>query len=155
MSLTLSLSGLSVELKDFPDGEYPRIAIDSQNAQVEFSILGTSSIQGPAYPLRYMWSINAICTPEQRNLIMAIATEFHELRRKLLDYDILLVDKTAPLLEKTKSRAVAPGSTEESVSGYSKYFATFKTALTGFPTLTKNGVVDFVSFTLTETVLSA
>lgn len=155
MSLTLSLSGLTVELKDFPDGEYPRIAIDTQNAQVEFSILGTPSIQGPAYPLRYMWSVSAICTPEQRNLIMAIATEFHELRRKLMDYDILLVDKTAPLLEKTKTRAVAPGSTLESVSGFTKYFASYKTALTEFPRATKNGVVDMVSFTLTETILSA
>lgn len=152
--LTLSISGISVAFSPkslLSSNEYPRVAI--QNSAVEFSANGTPALNGPAFPLKYLFTITAICTREQRGLLEAITSEFHERRRALLDSDILLYDGTAPIVEKPPLRQAIPGTNMVAIAGgYFSYYAVFKVSITESPKFSKLGAYDAATLTLTETI---
>lgn len=152
--LTLSLAGISVTFSPkslLSSNEYPRVAI--QNSAVEFSANGTPAVNGSAFAQKHLFTITAICTREQRQLLEAIAAEFQEKRRALLDSDILLYDGTAPIVEKPPLRQSIPGTTMVAIAGgYFSYYAVFKVALTESPKFSKLGAYDAATLTLIETI---
>ena len=153
MALTLSLSGITVKFDKFLDTDYPRTVI--QNATLEFSVAGTPALSGSHFAPKHIWAVNAICDTQQRDAIELIAHEFHEKRRALQDSDILILDTTATIKERSPAtRAVVGGTTVLTLNGgvHLAYFAQFKGILSENLKFSKTGKIDFVSFVLTETV---
>lgn len=157
MPLTLSLAGLEVTFYKFVSSEYPRISVQ-QLSVVEFSALGTPAISGSFHSAKYLWQFQALCDRTQRHLVEAIAHEFHTRRRNLEECDILVLDTTAYITERSpRSRGIVPGAVPTSINGgtYLSYHAQFLAAITNGPTWATsgtNGRVDVLSLTLTETV---
>lgn len=157
MPLTLSLSGLSVTFNKFTSNEYPRITVQLLSV-VEFSALGTPAISGTHHQAKYLWQFQAICDRTQRHLVEAIAHEFHTRRRNLEECDILVLDTTAYITERSpRTREIVPGAIETSINGgtWVAYHAQFLAAITDGPTFATsgtNGRVDVLSMSLTETV---
>lgn len=157
MPLTLSLSGLSVTFHKFVSSEYPRITVQPLSV-VEFSALGTPSISGTYHQAKYLWQFQAICDRHQKQLVEAIASEFHTRRRALEECDILVLDTTAYITERSpRSRGIVPGGIETSINGgtHLAYHAQFLGAITNGPTWATsgtNGRVDVLSMSLTETI---
>lgn len=153
MPLTLELAGLSVTFSDFINSEYPRITVQPLSA-VEFSALGTPAIQGTYFEPKSMWQFSAYLDRHQRQLIEALAEEFHTRRRNLQDCDILLLDTTAHITERSpRSRGIVPGGIEILTgSSHISYHAQFLAAITDGPKFSSNGIVDVLSMSLTETI---
>lgn len=154
MPLTLSLADLEVTFSDFVDNNYPRITVQQLSA-VEFSALGTPAIQGTYFEPKFMWQFQAYCDRQQRQLIEAIAFEFHTRRRNLQDCDILVLDTTAFVTERSpRSRGIVPGTSEILINSgtYLSYHAQFLGAITDGPKFSSNGRVDVLSMSLTETI---
>lgn len=153
MPLTLTLAGISVTLDKFINTEYPRITVQSLGA-VEFSALGTPGTFGALHEPKYMWQFQAVCDKEQRYLIEALAYEFQTRRRALVECDILLWDTTAPIIERSRTRAIVPNTTETVINGgtHFAYHACFRCAITDGPKPTQNGRVDVLQMVLTETL---
>lgn len=153
MPLTLTLAGLSVTLKDFLNNEYPRVTVQPLSA-VEFSALGTPAIQGTYFEPKHLWNINAFVTKEQRDLLEAISFEFHARRRALAPCDILILDTTATVKERSpRSRAIVP-NTEQVVLAANAiaYYSQFLAGITDGPKFTQSGRLDAVTMTLIETI---
>lgn len=154
MPLTLELAGLSVTFDNFINSEYPRISVQPLS-QVEFSALGTPAIQGSYFEPKFLWQFTAYCDRHQKQLIEAIAFEFHYKRRNLQDCDILVLDTTAYITEREpRSRGIVPGATEILINGgtHSSYHAQFLAGITDGPKFSNNGRVDVLSMSLTETI---
>lgn len=153
MPLTLSIAGLSVEFDKFLESDYPRVTVQPLSV-VEFSILGTPAIQGSYFEPKFLWNFTAVCDQQQRDLLEAIAYEFHTRRRTLADGDILIYDTTATLIERSRSRAIVPGTAEVKLNGetHTVYYGQFKAGLTDGPKFSKLGRYDSVSVSLTETI---
>lgn len=153
MPLTLSLAGISITFDKFLSTDYPRITVQPL-AAVEFSVLGTPAVSGSYHEPKFIWSVNAICSLEQRYALEALAYEFNTRRRTLQDSDILIYDTTARVVEAIpRTRAIAPSTTEVAISsGHICYYPVFKAALTETIKFSELGHVDSVQFTLVETV---
>lgn len=154
MPLTLELAGITVTFDTFINSEYSRITVQPLS-QVEFSAAGTPAIQGTYFEPKFMWQFTASCDRNSRQLIEAIAHEFQTRRRNLQECDILLLDATAYITERSpRSRAIVPGGVEVSINGGShlSYHACFKACITDGPKFSSNGRVDVLSMSLTETI---
>lgn len=153
MPLTLSLAGLSVTFSKFINTNYPRVTVQPLSV-MEFSAFGTPAISGSYFEPKYLWQLEALCDRTQRQMIEAIAYEFHTRRRALQDSDILLLDTTAYVTERLpRSRGIVPGGVETAINGtHLSYHGQFKTAISDGPKFSSNGRLDVLSISLTETV---
>lgn len=106
---------------------------------------------------KHLWTISAIVKEDQRQLIEAIAYEFHEKRRNLDDCDILIYDTTATVVEQTRTRDIVPDTSEQSINNGSHiaYYGVFKGAITEGPKFGGQGRYDILTMALTETILVA
>lgn len=87
-------------------------------------------------------------------MLEALAFEFHTRRRALSDADILLLDLTAPLVERSpKSRASVPESVETAFNNgsYIQFFGQFKVGIVDGPKYASEGRYITVTMTLSET----
>lgn len=150
--ITLSIAGISINLPRFLGTDYPRAAVQFSN--MEFSSNGTPAINGAFFEAKMTWAINALCDRATQKLIAAITYESDYQRRHGANYDILLYDYTAPVVERApRTRALAPGAVEVGIgSAHIEYFAVFKAAVTQPLKLTESGKYVSVSLSLTETI---
>lgn len=151
--IELSLAGLNVKLSKFLNNDYPRVIV--QPTSVEYSAYGVPVITGIHHQNKYLWSVNAICDRNQRDLLETIWWESEERQRKITDGNILIYDSTATIKEKTpRTRAIVPNTTTIAIgTNYVSYFAQFKGLIISELKFTKAGVVDTVSFSIAETDL--
>ena len=153
MFLTLSLAGVSVTMNKFLNNEYPRVGVNS--AKVEYSIDGTPATSGSYTESKYLWVVNAIVSPSQKDLLEIIWWESEDRRRRLTnDADILIYDRTSTVKEKTpRSRGIVPNAAEVMINeNYIAYYAQFWGIMTTDLKFSKLGIFDAVSFSMAETV---
>ena len=150
--LTLDLDSISVTFSSFANNEYPRTTVQPLSS-VEFSVLGTPSIQGSYFEPKYMWNISAYIDREQREMLDAIAHEFHTRRRNLDDANILIYDRTATVAEKNRTRSLVPNTVETAIGGgFVVYYAVFKAAIVDGPKYSQQGRKIVATLGLTETI---
>lgn len=157
MSITLSLGGLSLTLNKFTGTDNIRSSFQPPST-LEFSALGTPAIGGIAVEAKQIWSFGAAINQTERDTLEAILWEFQYRRRSLLDYDVLISDRTSRIVERLpRSRAIVPLTAERLIGlTHTAYFSQFKAVFTEIPKFTlprdacsKNSLV---TLTLIETV---
>lgn len=157
MAISLTLSGLSLTLNKFTGTDNIRSSFQPPST-IEFSALGTPAVGGIAVEAKQIWSFGAAVNGQERDILEAIISDFQLLRRNLLDYDILISDRTSRIVERLpRSRALVSGTSERLISTtHTAYFAQFKAVFTEIPKFTiprdrcsKNSLV---TLTLIETV---
>jgi hypothetical protein len=120
--LTLSISGISVNLKRFVS--YDRTLADT--GVTEYSIVGTPLDSGPFYEPKHIWTISAMVTIEQWRALGAIFGECDRLRRQQGNYRITVDDSIQDFVEQgARTRAIASGGSQTSFTGGVSYPARF------------------------------
>ncbi|QKQ75595.1 hypothetical protein [Nostoc sp. TCL240-02] len=120
--LTLSISGISVNLKRFVS--YDRILADT--GQTEYSIVGTPLDSGPFYEPKHIWTISAMVTIEQWRGLGAIFGECDAKRRNQGNYSITVDDSIQDFIEQgARTRALAAGGSQTTFTGGVSYPARF------------------------------
>lgn len=149
-TLTLTLDALTLTLGRFADNGYQRLL--AQFGEAERSAYGASILDGPAYEEIHLWTINAVCTLEEKFLAEAIQFRCEKKRSNLQDPAILVVDKIQHFVEDNpRTRAIAAGATEITVPGGSvAYFGQFSCYMNNLK-IDRYGARDYLcSFSLIE-----
>lgn len=153
LKFLVTLGSLSLEISRVSNSQYPRAVVEPL-PKVEYSINGSVVGDGPNFAPKSIWAINAFLKEEERDILIAIHSEFDYLRRTLQIADISLADYTLPYIERSpRTKALAPGTVEQTVEqniGQLKYFATFKTWMVQPPQFENGGRYTLASFTLQE-----
>lgn len=150
--ITLKISTLSISFKTFLDPVFPRTRA-VKSAEMNYSNHGNSVGLGIAYEAPYIWTFNAVITPEEKKTINYIFTEFNHRRTKKppLDCDILLIDALEEYQERyPRTRAIAPGATETIDGDYVSYYAQFMVWPVEDPKYDKSGSRIFVHLAFQE-----
>lgn len=150
-TLTLTIDSLTVALGRFAGSAgYQRLL--AQFGEAERSAYGASILDGPGYEEMHLWTINAVCTLEEKYLVEAIQFRCEKKRRSFLDPAVLVVDRIQHLVEDSpRTRAIASGAAEIAVPGGAvAYFGQFSCYLNNLK-IDRYGAIDYLcSFTLTE-----
>ncbi len=125
--ITLSLAGLSVTFKGktFIGDAYPRAKATSEPPTR--STYGTFVGYGKAYSDPFIWAFTALVSEAERDILDSIHTEFSLLRRTFQPCDLLIVDTTSRITERSpRSRAISSGTSEVAIApGKIAYFAQY------------------------------
>jgi len=148
--LELSLNSQSVVIRNFNNADIPRVPI--QVAGLTYSSAGTPVGTGVAYEYKHLWDVTCRLEIAEAYELKALYGMFEYRRREKLDANILIIDTTDRYEEYgSRSRAIAPGTTDV-VNGYMHlYFAQFKGWFTAAPKFSGNGRYRQCTFQLTET----
>jgi hypothetical protein len=153
-SLKLILDSFSVDLIRFAENGYERIF--AQTGDTTYSLLGTAIDDGGHHEPKHLWTIGAVCTQEQWQIINAIFQRQERNRRNQQDYSILIHDTIQYYNEDIPiaSRQPVPLSQLQLIPGGGvRYFAQFKARMFE-PTATIGSNQKFpysVRFVLKET----
>lgn len=152
MTLTLSISGLSLEINRFTEGRFPRTIVDHY-AKVEYSFYGSNIGDGSLFVPKFIWAVGAVLTKDEARLLSTIYSEFDTLRRLDLSANILLIDTIQEVQERApRTRAIAPGTSEVFVgSNHTSYFAQYNVWITSPPDYEVFGLDRRCNFTMMET----
>jgi hypothetical protein len=152
-SIELEIGGISVVLNRFTGTDLPRIPIST--GQATYTATGTAIGSGVSYEPKHLWTINALCTPDECDRLQLIWIE-HDRRRRALQYaDIWIIDRTEEFSERLpRTRAIALGASERvfpaSASTHVFYYAKFAAWMPEAPKLQQEGKYKAVELTLYE-----
>ncbi|MBD2570013.1 hypothetical protein [Anabaena lutea] len=149
--LILTVNDLELKITKFLSPRFPRGRIGPLPS-IEYSANGSSILDGPIFPIKFLWSINASLDLEETDILQAIYSESDYNRRNLTGPLITLTDNTLSFVEHApRTRPLAAGSTETTISNNQiKYFAKFQTFIIQSPEIDEQGIHNAVSFTLQE-----
>lgn len=152
-SIELEISGISVVLNRFTGVDLPRIPIGT--GQVTYAATGTAIANGVSYEPKHLWTINALCTPDECDRLRLIWIEHDRLRRAMTYADIWIVDRTEEFVERLpRTRAIAPGASERGfpaiASTHVFYYAKFAAWMPEAAKLRQEGKFKAVELTLYE-----
>jgi hypothetical protein len=110
-SIALNISGIDLTLTRFTGTELPRVPVAT--GQVSYTATGVATGSGVAYEPKHLWTINALLTQDEANLLSLIWREHDRLRRALQPADIWVIDFTEEFSERIpRTRVLAPGTIE-------------------------------------------
>ena len=125
--ITLSLSGLSISFlgKTFIGDAFPRAKATSEAPTR--STYGTFVGYGKAYSDPFIWGFTGLISVAERDILDSIHTEFSLLRRTFQPCDLLIVDTTSRITERSpRTRAIVAGTSEVAIAaGQTAYFAQY------------------------------
>lgn len=152
-SIELEISGISVVLNRFTGTDLPRVPIST--GQVTYAATGTAIGNGVSYEPKHLWTINALCTPDECDRLQLIWIEHDRLRRAQTYSDIWIIDRTEEFAERVpRTRAIAPDATERLfpaiASTHAFYYAKFAAWMPEAPKLRQEGKYRAVELTLYE-----
>lgn len=150
--IKLTLAGFSVTFSKFFGDSIPRISPNENS--IEYSASGNPVISGFAYEVPQLWNLDAYCSAEDYQKLLAIHAESDRLRRAGSDFRITLEDTTLPIVEKSpRTRAIVSGESETAIVGsvnYTSYSAKFYCWIVKRPDFRQLGKGWGVSFTAQE-----
>lgn len=121
--ITLTFGSRVVQISRFADKRLPRVRVNP--AAIDYNASGSPVLRGSQFEAKFLWSINALLTPEEYGLLQLIYGESEAARRQFLDPTILLDDQTEQIYESARSRALVPGTGATDLVGAVAYYARF------------------------------
>lgn len=152
--LQLDLGSLSVTIDRFVGEKYPRVHIDT--GSTEYSMYGNLIGYGRAVEEPHMWTVEALVTMEEAEILTAMYWEHSRLKRIKSVPDVTVTDTTFVFTERsprTRAKAASPFDTETTfATSYVKYYAQYYAWFQARPEILYRGHrYANVSFTLYET----
>jgi hypothetical protein len=148
MSLTITLGSISLEVgtitTPFQSSQFPRLRPESPT--IEYSANGTPASTGVNYE-KHFWRVDVGLAPAQQETLQDI----YALWRSDPSTNLTVIDTTKRYREPTpRTRAIAPGATEDVSDGLTRYFAQFYAGFEAEPTFEQDGAIARASFVLKE-----
>ena len=151
--LELSINGLTARFDRFINDTLPRIdATEESVSGVNYTASGVAVILAPSYDSFSLWNAEVICTRENYETLKLIYLESNYQIRNNGNYNILITDTTQLYEERgSRTRALAPDTTETARTFYVLYFAQFYGVMLAKPEFKLQGNGYVAQFTLQET----
>lgn len=151
--LELSISGLTARFDRFANDLLPRIdATAESGSSVNYTASGVAVIQAPSFESFSLWNIETTCSKANYETLKLIYLESNYQIRNNGSYNILITDTTQLYEERgSRTRAIAPDTTETVRAPYVLYFAQFYGVMLAKPEFKQQGNGYVAQFTLQET----
>lgn len=148
--LTLSISGLSVNLEKFTNDELPRSRVSAP--ATEYSAAGNSVGFGPAFESKFVWAGTVVLSATDAATLQLIYDEAEYQRLQGSDNSVLVNDLTQQYQERApRSRAIVPATSETAIApNWVRYYAQFRARFTEPLKTSITGKICLVTFAMTE-----